>query len=843
MPAYSPDATVNFCYCKNCLPPSPVRSSRKHYLDVSAQPDNFGAVYDSINPLQPQDPSDNTLFARVMWYVVGAVIFSMQYVITPLAAVYVAAYLAMPQLRSSWLFFAAVQELLWAGAGHLFSKDLNRYFDQCQMPRFSQQERWRYFTETVHAIHPSAVPVPWRATAVASSTPQLDSSAQRDIDAFRHYLKTSRPLPSIAGQPYHIVQHIGTFLSGWFLGKNPCQIKHGNLEEWFAWAFFNRDARKMRKDFGVHPQTVRKMSEARAASPSSDSDVEMPDDDDNEPVPDPAYDSAVSGDESDAPATTAAQTSVPDSALVEEVDELNAMIEYLEKQTGIRLEDGYDESVRCLRLNLDEKRTTWRAGVMYLATTLMSLLVFTILKLCRYQNYYSSDSTLILHVPRSVVLNAKDGKRKTAADKRPILFAHGLGVGVLPYLPVMLYTYLVTGRPIIFLHVPSVSMRLFGALPPTRDRLISFVRTVLTDELHMDKQWPDGVTMMSHSLGSTFAAWLIKAQVETREQWEEAQQRAASEAAPGRRRRGHQRNKSKVSDADTAVRIGTEYLPASTLRRHLSTSSDSGRDDTSDQDTARRRRRRHRHHRRAPSHESSSLGLLSLSLQTLPPPPMLLRDLIFTDPICFGLCWSDVAYNFVYKRPRTWSQALTRFFAGRDPGISGYLYRHFWWFENVLFRSQWEKIGQTASTPAVPADLRTIDRPVTPMPSPWLSSPAPAPTSLPSFTDPSPITTTTSAVPVMRVFLSEHDSIVNSESVCRYLEREGVQRVDSSTAHPTITTALSGTVGLGLLSSSSKSPAPLTPYATVRVVKGTGHGGLLAHPTWWRELVTVLNVE
>ncbi|KAJ2993046.1 hypothetical protein HDV02_002692 [Globomyces sp. JEL0801] len=66
--------------------------------------------------------------------------------------------------------------------------------------------------------------------------------------------------------------------------------------------------------------------------------------------------------------------------------------------------------------------------------------------------------------------------------------------------------------------------------------------------------------------------------------------------------------------------------------------------------------------------------------------PNLVQHRIFVDPICFSLWTSDVAYNFVYRCPEK-SQAmfLMKYFSAMEPGIALYLRRYFVWHHNTYF--------------------------------------------------------------------------------------------------------------------------------------------------------------
>ena len=62
--------------------------------------------------------------------------------------------------------------------------------------------------------------------------------------------------------------------------------------------------------------------------------------------------------------------------------------------------------------------------------------------------------------------------------------------------------------------------------------------------------------------------------------------------------------------------------------------------------------------------------------------------ILFVDPVPFLLHFPDVAYNFVYRRARSANEWQLWYFTSRDPDISRTLSRHFFWFENVLWKEE-----------------------------------------------------------------------------------------------------------------------------------------------------------
>ena len=69
------------------------------------------------------------------------------------------------------------------------------------------------------------------------------------------------------------------------------------------------------------------------------------------------------------------------------------------------------------------------------------------------------------------------------------------------------------------------------------------------------------------------------------------------------------------------------------------------------------------------------------------------------DPIPFLLHLPAVAYNFVYRTPKTANEWQLWYFASRDPDIARALARHFFWAESILWKEDLKgrKVGVTLS--------------------------------------------------------------------------------------------------------------------------------------------------
>lgn len=67
-----------------------------------------------------------------------------------------------------------------------------------------------------------------------------------------------------------------------------------------------------------------------------------------------------------------------------------------------------------------------------------------------------------------------------------------------------------------------------------------------------------------------------------------------------------------------------------------------------------------------------------------------ISSVILVDPIPFLLHLPSVAFNFVYRQPRTANEWQLWYFASRDPDIARSLARHFFWSENILWKEDLE---------------------------------------------------------------------------------------------------------------------------------------------------------
>lgn len=72
--------------------------------------------------------------------------------------------------------------------------------------------------------------------------------------------------------------------------------------------------------------------------------------------------------------------------------------------------------------------------------------------------------------------------------------------------------------------------------------------------------------------------------------------------------------------------------------------------------------------------------------------PEVVGQLVLLDPMCLLLALPDITYNFLYRKPTTFSEKMTQVTAASEMGINNTLRRHFWWFNSVLFAKELKNI-------------------------------------------------------------------------------------------------------------------------------------------------------
>jgi len=196
---------------------------------------------------------------------------------------------------------------------------------------------------------------------------------------------------------------------------------------------------------------------------------------------------------------------------------LDEVVEMIERRAGSKIPDGSNPAARPMMLTLDTLNVVGRPLIWYLGVALSNMYqrrYFESSWGCKFGTYNGLD--YLLRVPR----NAKH-------DACPIVFLHGLGLGLTQYKLFLSHFFAaVPDRPILVPLQPHVSQEIFHPryLNPMGRHESAAAISGLMVKLGWVKQPSEesevedccgvdmkpGVTVLSHSNGSFLHAWLLK---------------------------------------------------------------------------------------------------------------------------------------------------------------------------------------------------------------------------------------------------------------------------------------------------------------------------------------------
>ncbi|KAI6081349.1 hypothetical protein F4821DRAFT_249445 [Hypoxylon rubiginosum] len=207
---------------------------------------------------------------------------------------------------------------------------------------------------------------------------------------------------------------------------------------------------------------------------------------------------------------------------VEDDAELDEYIDIIEKNMGRRLEPGRGKA-EGLRLTLDEVDTQYRSVAWYLAVGIVDLASHCLLALNAFHYHAQPASTILSHIPprlqdmfttrRSEVDGLSYWHRPhTATDRLPVLFLHGIGIGLYTYVQFLKRLNSGPGSQdgegqigIIAIENLPISFRLTGA-PLGRLDFLDRIATIL------DAHGWDRFVLVSHSYGTALATHMLRSE-------------------------------------------------------------------------------------------------------------------------------------------------------------------------------------------------------------------------------------------------------------------------------------------------------------------------------------------
>ncbi|KAJ3987296.1 hypothetical protein F5890DRAFT_1631901 [Lentinula detonsa] len=203
---------------------------------------------------------------------------------------------------------------------------------------------------------------------------------------------------------------------------------------------------------------------------------------------------------------------------------LDDTLDLLQKRLGKRIPEGSDVSCRPILLNLDKATILWRPFTLYAFTAVTNLCL---------DHYYQRSQGFSRGNHNGLEYLVRIPKNwKPSRDPRPVVFLHGLGLGLLQYHTFLSHLFQeFADRPLLIILQPHISQNIFhdrylSPMPRKQTTktlsslLASFGWTSLDpstnsseDEGHHPNakdRGQNGVTILSHSNGSYCHAWMLK---------------------------------------------------------------------------------------------------------------------------------------------------------------------------------------------------------------------------------------------------------------------------------------------------------------------------------------------
>ncbi|KAI9355198.1 Alpha/Beta hydrolase protein [Pilaira anomala] len=196
-------------------------------------------------------------------------------------------------------------------------------------------------------------------------------------------------------------------------------------------------------------------------------------------------------------------------------EELNYMIDNFEQEFHVQFDIGYNEDLIAYRINLDPVHAYHRPLAFYtiiqFLTTLFGFALQFIWGMKKYGPESRSTIWNLMDPQQSyeLPLPTEDGPERVSywfrdgdRTKKPIVFIHGIGAGLMCYLT-FIAKLMAIDAPIFCIELPFVSMHCIEDVPTMQETIRD-----LQNMLHRHEF--DDAVFVSHSLGTAVTSWVVK---------------------------------------------------------------------------------------------------------------------------------------------------------------------------------------------------------------------------------------------------------------------------------------------------------------------------------------------
>ncbi|KAM0751691.1 hypothetical protein T439DRAFT_300689 [Meredithblackwellia eburnea MCA 4105] len=186
-------------------------------------------------------------------------------------------------------------------------------------------------------------------------------------------------------------------------------------------------------------------------------------------------------------------------------------LDLVEARAGRTMPPGRNSRVKTIRLTLDPVRVMSRPLVLYVFVWCLQSAVIANAKRHGFKEEVDGETRYLVRRPEGWTPD-----RNCSESNRPLLFLHGLGMGMAQYATLLNYLCVsktLKNRPIMILLQPNISMSFFsrGYLDPLEQHSTAAGLKRVAQKYQFDKS---GLTVLSHSNGTMVHGWLLKASPE-----------------------------------------------------------------------------------------------------------------------------------------------------------------------------------------------------------------------------------------------------------------------------------------------------------------------------------------
>ncbi|GAA5933035.1 hypothetical protein JCM10213_009270 [Rhodosporidiobolus nylandii] len=275
----------------------------------------------------------------------------------------------------------------------------------------------------------------------------------------------------------------------WFGGSAKWEdLKKQNVADWFAWSLYGSPLEQLESERKEWDKAGRPaLFCADGVTPDNDSDLESEDGE---------------------AAEECRRAPAPEGDKLGLVQHCVALIE---ARSAWRFPPGRNPRVQATRLTLDPVRVASRPLLLYGVVSALQNGVVARAKAKGFREVWDDETRTryLVYVPKGW-----EPKREPEERERPLVFLHGLGMGMAQYatlLSVLCTSPSLRTRPILVLLQPHISMSFFarGYLdPPDQKRCTQGLEKALRK--HRFDERAGGCTVLSHSNGTIVHGWLLK---------------------------------------------------------------------------------------------------------------------------------------------------------------------------------------------------------------------------------------------------------------------------------------------------------------------------------------------